>query len=71
MKNKYYAVYKGDKFLFIGTSKECAKFFNVKVKTIQFITTKTYKKRMQKLNGNNYKYAIAIEDEKEDEILDE
>ena len=42
---KSFAIYKGDKFLFVGTKKECANYLNVKEDTIQFYTTKTYQKR--------------------------
>lgn len=45
MKNKIYALYKNDELLVIGTTKEIAKFRNVKVETIRFYRTPTYKKR--------------------------
>ena len=49
---KSFAIYKGDKFLFVGTKKECATFLNVKEKTIQFYTTKTYRNRGKGEYGN-------------------
>jgi hypothetical protein len=60
-----YAIYKGDTFLFMGTAKECAEHFGIKANTIYFIATKTYKERMMKMKGNNYKYAISVKDGEE------
>jgi len=45
MRNNIYALYKNDELLVIGTTKEIAKFRNVKVETIRFYRTPTYKKR--------------------------
>lgn len=42
---KEYALYKGEKCLAIGTIKEIATQMNVKIKTIRFYKTPTYKKR--------------------------
>ena len=42
---KEYALYKGEECLAIGTIKEIAEQMNVKIRTIQFYTTPTYKKR--------------------------
>lgn len=42
---KEYAIYKGEKVLFIGTSKECAEHFNVTRKTVYFWATPANKKR--------------------------
>ena len=36
MSKKQYAIYKKAKFLFMGTAKECARYFKVKVKTVYF-----------------------------------
>lgn len=44
-KEKIYALYRGEKFLAIGTKKELAKLLNVKVETISFYATPAYKKR--------------------------
>lgn len=46
-KEKVYAIYKGDKFIDLGTKKELAKKLNVTPKTIYFYTTPTYQKRIQ------------------------
>ena len=45
---KEYAMYKGDECIAIGTIDEIAKRLNVKVKTIKFYLTPTYKKRVKK-----------------------
>ena len=48
---KEYALYRGDKFLKIGTIKELADYLGVKAKTIKFYASPTYLKRT---NGNGY-----------------
>ncbi len=58
MNNKEYAMYKGEECLGIGTLKELAKQFNVKVKTMYFYTTPTYKKRVKK--GKNRRELIYL-----------
>lgn len=45
-KEKIYALYRGEKFLGIGTKKELAELLNVKVETISFYGTPAYKKRI-------------------------
>lgn len=40
-----YAVYKGDKFLYIGNLQECANYLNVSKRTVSFYGTETYKNR--------------------------
>lgn len=55
---KHYAIYKGDTFLFEGTVRECAEYFNVKEKTIYFLSTPSQHKRAKR----NAKVAIVIED---------
>ncbi len=44
-KNKIYALYYGDKFLALGTKKEIAEEINVKIETIYFYGTPSYKNR--------------------------
>lgn len=48
---KEYALYKGEECLAIGTLKEIAEKMKVKVKTIYFYTTPTYKRRCKKSNN--------------------
>ena len=38
-KEKLYALYRGEKFLGIGTKKELAELLNVKVETVSFYAT--------------------------------
>lgn len=45
-KEKIYALYRGEKFIAIGTKKELAELLNVKVETISFYATPVYKKRI-------------------------
>ena len=54
MKKKpiYYCLYKGDDVLAIGTKEELAKFLNVSIRTIEFYSSPTYKRRNKK--GNCY-----------------
>ena len=44
---RYFALYKGDKFLTIGTKEELALFLNVKKETIDFYRSLTYQKRVK------------------------
>lgn len=45
MLEKEYALYKGDELLDMGTVKELARQFNVKIETIHYYNTPTYKRR--------------------------
>ena len=60
-KIKEYALYKGDKFLMIGTIDEIAKAYNIKPDTVKFYGTPTYKKRRQ--NSEDYLILVDIEDD--------
>lgn len=42
---KEYAVYKGDKFLLIGTIREIAEFLNVSQSTVSHYKSATHRKR--------------------------
>ena len=61
-----YAVYKGDKFLFVGTIKECAEHFKVKRDTVIFWATPSNFKRIEQAgkgrtkNVGNRKLAIRV-----------
>jgi len=55
---KEYAVCKGEECLAIGNVYQLAQKLNVKVKTIQFYTTPTYKKRAK--NSKNRKVLVEI-----------
>ena len=51
-----YAVYRGDKFIDLGTAYQLAHKLNVSPETIKFYTTPTYKKRMK----NSYEKRIIV-----------
>ena len=55
---KHYALYKGDKFLSEGTLIQLSKEFNIKIKTLQFMLTPTYKKRSK--HSKNRRTLILI-----------
>lgn len=55
----YYALYKGDEFLTLGSIKELALYLGVKERTIHFYSTPTYRKRNK---GNNAYIVIRIEE---------
>lgn len=59
--NNIYALYKGDKFLDLGTADDLAKYLNVTKRTILFYNSKVYKERRKK--GNNYYIVIKVEDD--------
>lgn len=54
-----YALYKGDKFLDLGTVPELARYLNVKEETIRFYNSKRYKLRRK--DSNNYYIVIRVE----------
>jgi hypothetical protein len=57
-----YALYKGDKFINLGSKKFLAKFIDVDERTITFYGTPTYKKRGKQNNDKRY-IVIKIEGE--------
>lgn len=56
MAMKVFAVYKGEKFLYEGTAKQCAKYFGVKEETVWFWNTPANKR----LDRKGRKIAIII-----------
>lgn len=58
---KIYALYKGDKFIYEGTKIQIAYQRGVKVRTIEFLLTPTYKNRRK--NSNNSLKLIEIKGE--------
>lgn len=60
MKQNVYAIYKGDRFIDVGTVKELAKNLKVSEKTVQFMATPTYRKRCK---NNNRIQVFKIEDD--------
>lgn len=65
LKEKEYAVYKGDLFICIGTKQECADFIGVDIETIRFYLTPSYKKRVKNRRGNNHLVVISLDDEED------
>ena len=51
IKEKEYALYKGEKLLGIGTKKELAELLGVKISTINFYQSPAYKKRTNDLKS--------------------
>ncbi len=45
---KQYAMYKGDECIAVGNIYQIAKKLNIKIETIRFYLTPTYKKRVKK-----------------------
>ena len=56
-----YALYRGDKFIDLGTKQYLANLLNVSINTITFYMSPTYRKRT---NNNGY-LVIRIEDDDE------
>ena len=54
---KIYALYKGEQLLATGTLIQIAYKMGVKLRTIQFYKTPTYKKRNK---GNNYRELVEL-----------
>lgn len=47
-KVKIFGLYKGDKFIDVGTARELAERRNVKVRTIRYLITPAYVKKIKK-----------------------
>ncbi len=56
---KIYAMYKGEECLATGTLVQLSKKLNIKINTLYFYMTPTYKKRFKK--GKNRRELIRIE----------
>lgn len=59
-KNVEYAIYKGDKFIDIGTAKELAEKCNVKPETIAYYSSPAYLKRLEKVKDKYNKGFICV-----------
>lgn len=55
---KIYALYKGEKLIADGTLLQIAHKTGVKLRTIQFYKTPTYKRRRK--NGKNYRELVEL-----------
>lgn len=62
-KMKEYALYKGDKFIDIGTKEYLAKLLNVRKETIEFYASPTQLKR----NKGNCYVVMRIDDDEDEE----
>lgn len=51
-KIKIFGLYKGDKFIDVGTASELAKRRNVNTKTIRYLTTPAYAKKIKKRDNS-------------------
>lgn len=62
MKEKEYALYKGEELLAIGTAKEIAKEMKVKPATIYYYGSKAYRNKLEKQGRikNNVKIAVQL-----------
>ena len=56
---KIYAMYKGDECLAIGTLIQLSKALNIKIGTLYFYMSPTYKKRVKK--GKNRRELVRVE----------
>lgn len=57
--SKVYAMYKGEKCLGTGTVIQLSKILNIKIDTLYFYMTPSYKKRVKK--GKNRRELIRVE----------
>ena len=66
---KIYTLYKGDKFVSVGTKKEIANELNIKIETVTYYGTPAYKKRAKKnkTDKNNRYELVELKFEKEEE----
>lgn len=70
MKEKLFALYKGEEFIDIGTAKELAKKMNVKSETIRFLSTPAKLRRIERRKNKNKPsramICVKIEDEEDE-----
>ncbi len=59
MKTNEYALYKGDDLMIIGTIDEIANALNIKMESVRFYKTPTYKKR----TTENARRLVSLEEE--------
>jgi len=69
-KENCYALYKGDRFIDLGTIKELSKRLGITTSTLWFYTSKAYKMRSEQKKSNNLKILIKIEENEYDESTD-
>lgn len=71
MKQKEYALYKGEKILSIGTIKEIAKELNVLPETIHFYQTPTYMKRLKNRKTKNARVLVCLGNDLDNDLDDD
>jgi hypothetical protein len=69
-KENCYALYKGDKFIDLGTIKELSERLGITTSTLWFYTSKAYEKRSEQKKSDNLKILIKIEENEYDESTD-
>lgn len=69
MKKKYFALYKGDEFIDLGTAKELADKYNVTPKYIRFLSTPSNKKRIANYKKKNINSLISVKIEDDDDDI--
>ena len=64
---KYFALYKGDEFIDLGTAKELAKKYNLKPETIRHLSTPSHRRRIEKTKKavSNALISVKIDDEED------
>lgn len=65
-KENIYALYKGDKFIDLGTKEYLAEKLNVTPKTIYYYTTAAYRKRIK--DYSKRLFVIKIEDDHQEVV---
>lgn len=65
MKNKEYALYKGEDIIATGTTKEIAKKMGIQEQTINYYKTQAYINRLERRNttNGNVRVLVSLEDE--------
>jgi hypothetical protein len=69
-KENCYALYKGDRFIDLGTIKELSERLGITTATLWFYTSKAYEKRSEQKKSDNLKILIKIEENEYDESTD-
>ena len=68
MKQRIYALYVGDTFIDVGTAKEIAERQGITPKTVQYLSTPAYLRKLEKRKGSYTKgYQICIKLDMEEE----
>jgi hypothetical protein len=61
-KENCYAIYKGDRFIDLGTIKELSERLGIKTNTLWFYTSNAYKERLKKRVSDKATIIIKIEE---------